>query len=63
MIAAQALDQLLKILGEVGLEIFAPGPVVVFDTVQIGKANERMQLPAYVAGIALYRETIERLIF
>jgi acetylornithine deacetylase/succinyl-diaminopimelate desuccinylase-like protein len=40
---------------------FSPFPVVVFDTLQMGKANERMQLPAYRAGIALYRETVRRL--
>jgi len=41
---------------------FSPFPVVVFDTLQIAKANERMQLPAFRAGIALYRETIRRLV-
>jgi acetylornithine deacetylase/succinyl-diaminopimelate desuccinylase-like protein len=42
---------------------FAPFPVVVYDTIQIGKANERMQLPAFVAGVALYREAVSRLVF
>ena len=41
---------------------FAPFPVVVYDTVQIGKANERMQLPAFVAGVALYREAVARMV-
>ena len=41
---------------------FSPFPVVVFDTLQMGKANERMQLPAYRAGITLYREAVRQLI-
>ena len=41
---------------------YAPFPIVVFDTTQIGKANERMQLPAYVAGLALFRDTVRRLL-
>lgn len=39
-----------------------PFPVIVFDTVQIGKPNERMQLPAYLEGIELFRETIRRIV-
>jgi acetylornithine deacetylase/succinyl-diaminopimelate desuccinylase-like protein len=41
---------------------FSPFPVVVFDTTQIAKANERMQLPAFREGVALYRETVRRLV-
>jgi acetylornithine deacetylase/succinyl-diaminopimelate desuccinylase-like protein len=41
---------------------FSPFPVVVFDTVQIGRANERMQVPAFVDGVALYREAVARLL-
>ena len=41
---------------------FSPFPVVVFDTVQIARPNERMQLPAFRAGVRLYRETVRRLL-
>ena len=41
---------------------FSPFPVVVYDTVQIAKANERMQLPAFRTGIELYRETVRQLL-
>ncbi len=41
---------------------FSPFPVVVFDTLQIAKANERMQLPAFRAGIELYREAVRNLV-
>ncbi len=40
---------------------FSPFPVVVFDTVQIARANERMQLPAYRVGIRLYGQAVQRL--
>jgi acetylornithine deacetylase/succinyl-diaminopimelate desuccinylase-like protein len=41
---------------------FSPFPVVVFDTVQIARPNERMQLPAYRVGVELYRETVRALL-
>jgi len=41
---------------------FSPFPIVVFDTQLIGRPNERMQLPAYRQGVALYRETVRRLL-
>jgi acetylornithine deacetylase/succinyl-diaminopimelate desuccinylase-like protein len=41
---------------------FSPFPVVVFDTVQIARENERMQLPAFRVGVELYRETVRRLL-
>jgi len=41
---------------------FSPFPVVVFDTVQIAHPNERMQLPAFRTGVALYSEAIQRLV-
>jgi len=41
---------------------FSPFPVVVMDTLHVAKPNERMQLPAYRSGVALYRQTVERLV-
>jgi acetylornithine deacetylase/succinyl-diaminopimelate desuccinylase-like protein len=41
---------------------FSPFPLVVLDTIQIGKANERMQLPAYRAGVELYRAAVQALV-
>jgi acetylornithine deacetylase/succinyl-diaminopimelate desuccinylase-like protein len=41
---------------------FAPFPVVVSDTQRVGKADERMQLPAFLAGVALFREAVAELI-
>ena len=40
---------------------FSPFPLTVTETLQIALPNERMQLPAYVAGVALYRELVARL--
>jgi hypothetical protein len=40
---------------------FSPFPLTVTETLQIGRPNERMQLPAYVRGVALYRKLIDRL--
>ena len=42
---------------------YSPFPLVVHDTLQIARPNERMQLPAYRVGIDLYRQTIARLVF
>jgi acetylornithine deacetylase/succinyl-diaminopimelate desuccinylase-like protein len=47
---------------EVPVYGFSPFPVVVFDTFFVARANERMQLPAYRTGVALYREAVRRLI-
>jgi acetylornithine deacetylase/succinyl-diaminopimelate desuccinylase-like protein len=41
---------------------FAPFPVVVSDTQRVGKGDERMQLPAFLAGVALFREAVAELI-
>lgn len=41
---------------------FSPFPVVVHDTVQIARPNERMQLPAFRAGVELYREAVRSLL-
>ena len=41
---------------------FSPFPVVVLDTVQIAKPNERMQLPAFRVGVELYRSAVGRLV-
>jgi len=41
---------------------FSPFPVVVMDTLHIAKPNERMQLPAFRDGVALYRDTVRRLL-
>jgi acetylornithine deacetylase/succinyl-diaminopimelate desuccinylase-like protein len=40
---------------------FSPFPVVVFDTTGVARANERMQLPAFRAGVELYRDAVRRL--
>ena len=41
---------------------FSPFLISVTDTLQIGEPNERMQLPGFVAGVKLYRETVRRLV-
>jgi len=41
---------------------FSPFPVVVNDTIQIARANERMQMPAFRAGVELYRQAIRELV-
>jgi hypothetical protein len=41
---------------------FSPFAVSVTETLQLGKPNERMQLPAFVAGVRLYREAVRRLL-
>ncbi|MBZ0089247.1 MAG: M20/M25/M40 family metallo-hydrolase, partial [Thermoanaerobaculia bacterium] len=41
---------------------FSPFLVAVTDTLHIGEPNERMQLPAFVGGVRLYRETVRRLV-
>jgi acetylornithine deacetylase/succinyl-diaminopimelate desuccinylase-like protein len=40
---------------------FSPFPLTVTETLQIGVANERMQLPAFVRGVAFYRALVARL--
>jgi acetylornithine deacetylase/succinyl-diaminopimelate desuccinylase-like protein len=37
---------------------FSPFPLTVTETLQMGKPNERMQLPAYVRGVELYRDAV-----
>lgn len=39
----------------------SPFPLTVTETLQIGLPNERMQLPAFVRGVALYRTLVARL--
>jgi acetylornithine deacetylase/succinyl-diaminopimelate desuccinylase-like protein len=39
---------------------FSPFLISVTDTLQIGRANERMQLPGFVRGIELYRDAVRR---
>ena len=41
---------------------FSPFLLPVTDTMRIGMANERLSLPGYVDGVALYRETVRRLL-
>jgi acetylornithine deacetylase/succinyl-diaminopimelate desuccinylase-like protein len=47
-----------------GLVAFGFSPFVLMpaETTGIGKPNERMQLPAYLAGTTLYREVVEALL-
>jgi len=41
---------------------FSPFLVVVNDTVQIARPNERMQMPAFRAGVELYRRAVHDLV-
>lgn len=41
---------------------FSPFPTPVTDTLIVGGGNERISLPAYVEGVALYRRLVERLV-
>jgi len=41
---------------------YSPFPSVVTDTLQAGLANERMQLPAYLSGVELYRKVVHALV-
>jgi len=41
---------------------FSPFLIAVSDTLQIGKPNERMQLPGFVGGLRLYRNAVLRLV-
>ncbi|HEX9670460.1 MAG TPA: M20/M25/M40 family metallo-hydrolase [Thermoanaerobaculia bacterium] len=41
---------------------FSPFPTPVTDTLVVGGGNERISLPAYVEGVALYRRLVERLV-
>lgn len=40
---------------------FSPFPVLSADTVYIGRPNERIDLPGFVQGVALYSEILSRL--
>jgi len=40
---------------------FSPFLIMNTDTLQVDQANERMALPGYVDGVALYREVVRRL--
>jgi hypothetical protein len=40
---------------------YSPFLLPVTDTMNIARANERMALPGYVDGVALYRRVVERL--
>lgn len=37
---------------------FSPFLIMSTDTLQVGRPNERMALPAYVAGVELYRDVV-----
>jgi carboxypeptidase PM20D1 len=41
---------------------FSPFVIVVTNTLQIGKANERMQLPGFIEGVRLYENAVRRAI-
>jgi acetylornithine deacetylase/succinyl-diaminopimelate desuccinylase-like protein len=41
---------------------FSPFLIAVTDTMRVGRANERMQLPGFVQGLPLYRELVRRLV-
>jgi len=41
---------------------YSPFPSVVTDTLQAGLANERMQLPAFLSGVELYRKLVHELV-
>lgn len=41
---------------------YSPFPSSVTDTLQAGLANERMQLPAYLSGVELYRSVVRELV-
>jgi hypothetical protein len=37
---------------------YSPFPLVVTDTMNVGAPDERLQLPAFVEGVRLYREVV-----
>jgi hypothetical protein len=41
---------------------FSPFLILSTDTLQVDQANERMALPGYVEGVALYRDVVRRLV-
>jgi acetylornithine deacetylase/succinyl-diaminopimelate desuccinylase-like protein len=41
---------------------YSPFPLVVTDTMNIGAPDERMQLPAYLEGVRLYREVVAHIV-
>ena len=40
---------------------FSPFAIPVTDTLIVGGGNERISLPGYVEGVAIYRRLVERL--
>jgi acetylornithine deacetylase/succinyl-diaminopimelate desuccinylase-like protein len=42
---------------------FSPFPIMSTDTLQVDKANERLAMPGYVEGVAVYRELLRQLLF
>ena len=40
---------------------YSPFPVVVTDTMNIGRPEERMQLPAFVEGVRLYQQVVSHI--
>jgi acetylornithine deacetylase/succinyl-diaminopimelate desuccinylase-like protein len=41
---------------------FTPFQVLTSDALRVGGAGERIALPAYVEGVAIYRELLRRLV-
>lgn len=41
---------------------FSPFLIAVTDTIRVGRANERLQLPGYVRGIPLYRRLVQEIL-